>query len=425
MAIIPESGDAHKPPLFRPRLRPVEAFPVSTDQGEMICLRDPERLAPGPLFLSPAAAALLGLLDGRHDLRDIQAALMKVFGELVELEIIKGLVQTLDENRFLDSEQFQSFLAAETERFASSRSRAPLLAGQAYPDDPEELAHFLAAFHRHPTGPRQQTSPAGQPPPCGLVAPHIDFNRGGPCYAWAYSLLCPENQPDLTVILGTAHGPTEHYLVMCDKDFETPAGAACCDREAAAALTSELGTAVTAEQFVHRGEHSVEFHAVWLMNTCGPGGSMKILPLLCGSFQSLIMNGLTPEEDPEYVAMADALGRIIQSRRAAGGRVLILASADLSHVGPQFGDRLPVSESVRADVRAHDMHVLEAAADGDCREFYRRVARQRDRTHICGTAPIYTMLRLMGGAKGRLLSYDQWVDEQGQGLVSFASLVFD
>ena len=83
-----------------------------------------------------------------------------------------------------------------------------------------------------------------------------------------------------------------------------------------------------------------------------------------------------------------------------------------------------MTPGVKAEVREHDLALLEAATQGDFRAFYQQIARERDRNHVCGLASIYTMLRLIDGAPGRLLSYDQWVDNTGRGLVSFASLVF-
>jgi len=62
--------------------------------------------------------------------------------------------------------------------------------------------------------------------------------------------------------------------------------------------------------------------------------------------------------------------------------------------------------------------------EGDSQGFYLKIAQEQDRRHVCGLPSLYTMLRLLDDAEGQLLSYDQWVDETGQGLVSFASLIF-
>ena len=142
--------------------------------------------------------------------------------------------------------------------FSAASSRPALLAGQAYPSEPAALAEALAGFNGHPSGPGETETVAPSGVPRGLVAPHIDFERGGPCYAWAYRQLRPEESPGLVVILGTAHSPVENFLVLCNKDFETPFGPARCDRELADELSARVGPGLTADEFAHYGVTEIE-----------------------------------------------------------------------------------------------------------------------------------------------------------------------
>jgi hypothetical protein len=48
-----------------------------------------------------------------------------------------------------------------------------------------------------------------------------------------------------------------------------------------------------------------------------------------------------------------------------------------------------------------------------------------DARRICGLAPIYYLLSLLGPCRGQLLRYSQWVDRGGQGAVTFAGVIFD
>jgi hypothetical protein len=48
-----------------------------------------------------------------------------------------------------------------------------------------------------------------------------------------------------------------------------------------------------------------------------------------------------------------------------------------------------------------------------------------DARRICGLAPMYYLLALLGPAQGRLLKYSQWVDPRGQGAVTYAGVLFD
>jgi hypothetical protein len=422
--MISETDDAHKEWLVRPRLRPVEVLPVrSADGREAVLLRDPCRLAPHPLYLSASAVAVLTLLDGRHELRDIQAELFRIYGELVELEAIKGLIKTLDERFFLDGEVFQGYLAQVTEDFIREAVRPALLAGQAYPADPEALSKEISGYFRPPKGPGSAV-PEGEAVPLGLVAPHIDFARGGHCYAWAYSTLPATPVPDLVVILGTAHSPIHGFFSVCGKDFETPWGAIPGRRDLHQCFIAELGPEAAVDELVHRGEHSIEFQAVWLRHHYGGAAFPAILPILCGSFLTLIEEGHEPTTDRDYEHALGVLKRLLEESVRTGQRVVILASADLSHVGPQFGGRRLVTRDLAGEVRDYDLALLERAMAGDHAGFFQWAARSRDHTNVCGLASIYTLLRLLDGRPGKLLAYDQWIDENRQGLVSFAGLSF-
>jgi hypothetical protein len=66
--------------------------------------------------------------------------------------------------------------------------------------------------------------------------------------------------------------------------------------------------------------------------------------------------------------------------------------------------------------------MLAAVEAGDAAAFFESARQDGDRRRICGLSPIYTLLRTLGGARGRLRRYGQWPDPQG--VVSFASVVF-
>ncbi len=422
--MITESKDTLKGRNWQPLLRPIEVLPVQIQGKEAICLRDPNRIAPQALFLQADAGFVLAMLNGKNDLRDIQAEWMRRFGQLVSLESIEALIKHLDEHLFLEGERFDRFLAELKAHFAALSTRPAILAGQSYEADTEALARQLESYYDHPSGPGFDQEFSAAEPPRGLVAPHIDFGRGGPCYAWSYSRLRGTAPPALVVILGTAHSPTENFLVLCDKDFETPFGAIPCEKDLARDFINRAGPGLKADEFVHRGEHSIEFQAVWLKNSFRQNKEIKVLPLLCGSFYELIETGRRPEDVEAYRTAVDILKDLLHAWEKSNGRVMILASVDLSHVGPQFGDNFRVTKAVQDEIRDHDLDLLGLVTEGKAADFYLKVAREKDRTHVCGLAPLYTMLRLLDGASAQLLSYEQWVDETGQGLVSFGSLVF-
>lgn len=421
--MIPEYGERYKPWLVRPKLRPVEVFPLDDAASGAIGLRDPARLAPGVLVLSPASLAVIQLLDGSRDLREIQAELFRLYGELVDLEAVVKLIEALDDNYFLEGAAFELFLSREMEDFELNPVRPASLVGSAYPADADALSSEIRSYFQEKALEEWPVSIEEGACPRGLVAPHIDFRRGGPCYARAWEHVQPENPPDIVVILGTAHSPTREMLAVCGKDFETPYGPARCDREMFEEFKSMIPDLVVNE-YVHRGEHSIEFQAVWLKHVLKGAADVSILPVLCGSFYPFMEEGSDPEQSSRYLDGIVALRRIIEQRTSAGKKVMVAASADLAHVGPQFGDEFMVDSQLQSRVRDDDLKLLERAARGDYGGFYSIGAVQNDSNHICGLSPIYTLIRILDGSEGRVLAYDQWLDDNGQGLVSFAGLVF-
>ena len=63
----------------KPRLRPIEAFPVQQDGKTLVYLKDPLNFAT-PLGISPVGYFVLAHFDGQHSFTDIQEAYCKQFG---------------------------------------------------------------------------------------------------------------------------------------------------------------------------------------------------------------------------------------------------------------------------------------------------------------------------------------------------------
>src|SRR6185436_5209532 len=121
-------------------------------------------------------------------------------------------------------------------------------------------------------------------PLSGILAPHIDFNRGGPCYTFAYRELAERCDADLYVILGVAHLSPPNPFVVTSKDYETPLGTVSTDREVVAALEKRLGKKIYDHEPVHRSEHSAEFQAVFLKHA-RPSAKFTVVPILCSAFE--------------------------------------------------------------------------------------------------------------------------------------------
>ncbi|HTN73512.1 MAG TPA: AmmeMemoRadiSam system protein B, partial [Methylomirabilota bacterium] len=270
-----------------PRIRPIEAFPVQQDGKTLIYLKDPLNLAT-PLGISPVGYFILAHLDGQNSLIDIQEAYSKQFGAVLLSDELKSFIETLDQHYYLVSERFLNYQKAVVEEFRRLPKRPAAHVGGVYKADPAELVIQLDGYFSSPKGPGLPSRENQTATPKAIVAPHIDFHRGGPAYAWAYKSLAESQGADLYIILGTSHcgGATPFILTL--KDFETPLGTVETDREFVSRLHDACKADFFADEYLHRGEHSIEFQVLYLKYiakkraelTGEPERPFKIAPIL-------------------------------------------------------------------------------------------------------------------------------------------------
>jgi AmmeMemoRadiSam system protein B len=408
-------------PVETPKLRPVEAFPARVEGREAICLRDPSGVTESVLTVPRGLAPILALFDGTRSLVDVQAEIMRQCGELVLRSQLESMVEILDQHLFLEGPRVETERARQRAAFLGTPTRPAFLAGRSYEPEPGALAAALAGHFAPPAGPGP-IGPSRQDSMRGLVAPHIDFNRGGPAYAWAYRALAEAQGADCFVVVGTAHaGLDGHAFAATAKAFETPFGPLEVDREVLDAIVRRAPADLFAAELAHRNEHSIEFQAVWLqyLRHRAGGGERRIVPLLASFAHECLLRGKSPADTRETEGMLDA---VRDAMAAIPRRYCLVAGADLAHVGPRFGDGWRVGPAELARVKAEDRALLAPVVQADAEGFFAEAMRQRDRNRICGLSPIYAVLRLLSGGPGRLLHYGQWPDPDGT--VTFASVSF-
>ncbi len=404
-----------------PRLRRVDAFPVEHEGRSCIALRDPAGYTDAVVVLPPPLLEIVSLFDGEHSVREIQEAIMRRHGALLPRERIEAIADALDDQGFLDSARFAERRAAVDRKFLGAPTRAASHAGGAYPAEPGALRRTFDAFFSPPGGPGPvDGAGAGSSRVRAVIAPHIDFHRGGPAYAWAYRDVAEGSDADLFVVFGTCHAGLEHPFAMTRKDYDTPLGPAPVARDFVEALASRAGQDCFGSELAHRAEHSIEFQAVFLRYLYAGRRDVEIVPVLTSFAHEALARGRGPEDDPRVPRFLEALDATIA---ASGRRVALVAGADLAHVGPRFGDPEPVSADDLERIGREDREMLAAVEAADAGAFFESVARDDDRRRICGLSPIYALLRALRGGRGALRRYAQWPDPQG--VVTFASVIFE
>lgn len=402
-----------------PRLRPVDVFPVQMEGQELFCLRDPQSLAEQPIFLNRVLVFIVSRMDGTNSLRDIQADFCRATGEILPMEDLEGLVKQLDQHHYLESALFRSFYEAQVQEFRRASVRTACHAGSAYEADGPALISQLNGLFTHPEGPGECKVSDAARPLRGLVSPHIDFARGGPTYAHAYRALAEHPGADRFIIFGTCHNPMLRRFALTLKDYETPLGIAEIDREFVRRLASKLQRDYFQDEFSHRGEHSIEFQAVWLKYTLKDWSDFKIVPILVASFHDICSQRTGVADDPEIQEMVTAIREIMIE---VPGRYCVIAGADLAHVGRRFGDPSGPTESLLHQVEQEDRLFLERAAACDAEGVSDSIAADNDRRRVCGYPPIYMTLRCLEKADGSLLQYRQWTDLHAGAAVTYAAL---
>jgi MEMO1 family protein len=396
-------------PPFRGSLKVV---PIKHEGKDVFVVLDhQEQLFEHQVVLPPLAFVIASFLDGRREIADVQAQILEHLKAEVKPEEIEGVVRDLEHHLLLESSRTRE----RRQQMAEEFSRLPSRPSKFVEGSAEEVAQQLDGYFAGDAG-SGKIGARRDEPLAGILAPHIDFKRGGPCYTFAYRELAERSDADLYVILGVAHLSPPNPFVVTSKDYETPLGPVTTDREVVAALEKRLGKRIFDHESVHRSEHSAEFQAVFLKHA-RPTAKFSVVPILCSAFEQWC--GVTsPSTAPE---IEDVLAAIRES--VAGRRVCIVAGVDFAHVGPVFGDEVEINQELIQWMMAGDTRGLQTIAEGNAEAFWNSVVSDGNRRHVCGLSATYAALRLLDGADGQVHKYGFAPDPAG-GIVSFASMSF-
>jgi MEMO1 family protein len=412
-----------------PRIRPIEAFPIQQEGKTLIYLKDPLNFAT-PLGISPVGYFVLAHFDGGHSFVEIQEAYSKRFGTLLMTDELKQFIEMLDQHYYLQSERFDNHRQAVLAEFRRSPTRMPAHVGGGYNSDPAGLTAQLDYYFQPPKGPGVLSVANGGVTPKAIVSPHIDFHRGGPSYAWAYKRLVESDGADLYIVLGTSHCGGETPYILTRKDFATPLGLVETDREFVNRLQSQCADDYFADEYLHRGEHSIEFQVLFLKYaaqkraalTGQPEKPFKIVPILVSSFHSQMMSRTLPEQTAAVGNFLNILRRLASEDAR---RICFVAGVDLAHVGRQFGDTEPITDNFLKWVEAEDRQLVERLAALDAPGFFNEIAKDQDKRKICGFSPLYSLIHLLDGARGNHVHYGQAFTPETGSAVTFTSMIFE
>jgi AmmeMemoRadiSam system protein B len=397
-------------PTYKPQLRPLEAFPLPDGHGPSIALRDRTGLSDVVLNLSEGALRVLVLMDGVNTCDDIRREFQTAVGQEVPINTFQSMLQQLEKAHFLEGPEFEAYYEAKLGAYREAGVRPMPYAAEHGIDESGSLFGDMLKSAEAPSIPGTIR---------GVVAPHLDYPRGRPCYAAAYGALRGRKPPTRVVILGTNHFGRSTSVVATANGFATPLGTVHTDRAFLERLEDRCGYLRTFE-LDHAREHSIELQVGWLQHLFG-GDAFEIVPVLCPD--PCGPSGTAPP-DGQGVDLRDfahALGELIADDP---NDTLLVAGADLSHVGAEFGDEQRLDPPFLDQVRRRDRNALDNLEANNPTAFIEGVAQQDNPTRVCSAGCLFALTTAIPDARGVVLRYHQAVDQDSHRCVTCAAVAF-
>lgn len=447
--------------MQRPKLRPVRAFPAQIGDQQAMGLADARQVSEKMVFASPAAQFILPLMDGQRTVDEIVTQV----GRGLTLEILQQLVAQLDDAGLLFGPSFDAILAKVRSDFDSTPNLPPgasanfadLLVSQvltergksqglpegelATASDDEKAAisieRLKEVFNQFiDKALENSNNPSLDALPKAIVAPHLDYGRGWMNYGAAWGRLRVVDRPDRVIILGTNHFGEATGVCGCDKGYTTPFGTSEVDQGVVDGLKKNLGPDLAAKLFAnrfdHEREHSIELQIAWIQHVLGKDDAGQF----CKVFGALVHDP-SVNSGESYDGNGVALDPFVDALRKTiadlPGRTLVVASADLSHVGPMFGDKQPLhiegdeegakkAEAFRNQVFQHDREMLGHVVQNQPDNLLTAMAWQQNPTRWCSTGNLIATLKLVSPTKVDILNYAAALDPQSSSMVSSVAM---
>ncbi|MCX5853526.1 MAG: AmmeMemoRadiSam system protein B [Deltaproteobacteria bacterium] len=402
----------HKP-LLRADIQPVTTM---IEGRRKITFHDPYQLTDERIAIDMQLLPVLQILDGRHDLRDIQMILMKEQGgRIVYISEVESLIERLDHACLLNSEFFHHKMNILRADFMNQKNRFPAYAGKSYMSEPEQLIQFIQNVENNL---KPLNSENTEDSITGILAPHIDIKIAGETYVNTYRRLKGKHY-DLVIVLGINHQSQNGLFSVSDKVYVTPFGDIETDRAFISDLKRNVPEgALSPDDFGHKIEHSIEFQTIFLRYYLT--APFVIVPILCGSVHEFIFKKENLFSDARFQGMVQTLNMLIQERK---GRILIVAGVDLSHVGLKFGDSLP-AESILTQARSNDRTILAFLTSDEPEKILQHSIETRDQYHVCGLPAILLFASLLRKNRADIIHFETYDERETQSAVNYASVIF-
>ena len=387
--------------LLMPALRKFQAWPLKQENEQFVALRDPYMLKKETMVVPANIFGVIQRIDGNTLASDIAASTKAPVDKFIEL------LEKLDEAGLLwgpTSSQLEKDAIAKLQLAGAFPVRSSGTLG-----DTEDASRIqLKQWFSETDDPEFETSIKG------IIAPHLDYSRGWPNYASAYYSWQDIETPDRVVILGTNHFGEGDGVVLSTIGFSTPLGVCPVDHQVVDTLIETLGDGITKDLIDHAAEHSIELQLPWIQHCFGN------VPIVAALIPCPLIEMI--EEDGERTSTDDFIPALRAILDEIGGTTLVVASADLSHVGQQFGEPRPVDDQRKFDVERHDREMMAKYITNDTDDFIGAMKWHNNSTHWCSIGNMSAALNLVQPSEIELIDYRQACDDRGIALVSSCAM---
>lgn len=395
--------------------RDIDLIPIEENGRSLLFFYDSMGYMPDNFALDASAEPFLSLLRGFFSIDE----LLKQANLNIDKQEFLHFIQLLDKNNVLDSSHFRLYREKTEQQFEESSVREAFLADRSYPGNEAEFQAFLdQLFENHQLQENKTWNGVR-----ALYAPHIDISIGKEQYAQAFSTLAGL-KPKRVIILGTSHYAglyyplyEQHLFIGSDKTFRIPGREFKPDSAVLDYLDDQQeksGFGFSLQDRAHRVEHSIETHLVFLSQIWKH--NFSIVPILVSGFDEILYH-----PDGEMASSIHSFAKALRSQ--IDDDTFVLISGDLSHIGRKFGDQQAANE-MKSGVKSFDQEFMDVSKKADPGLMQQLMAREYDKTRICGFPPLYTYLTMFPDAQGEEINYHWWDESERESAVSFGSLLY-
>ena len=273
--------------------------------------------------------------------------------------------------------------------------RQPVVAGQFYPGEKEELKNMIKSCFEHKFGPGTDSTESSEKI-FGVVCPHAGYVYSGPTACHSFKAISSQS-PELAIIIGPNHfGVGKDAATMIDTHWQTPLGMVQVDSESAKQV-AEISKFIEIDEYSHSQDHSLEVQIPMLQEIFS--NDFQILPII-----------LRSQDMETAIDVGNAVTEIAKKKNA-----IIVASSDFTHY------------EENSFAHQQDKALIEPILEMNVERFY-QVLNER-RVTACGYGAMASAMiacKNLGAKKGKLLSYATSGDVSGdtESVVGYGAIKF-